>query len=86
MFMSLEARGEAREDWGVRNSWVPPEERTGVPGMNWRELGLGVVWVWTKRERAREEEGKGRKRGGLARGSVEVKEGGGREVDANEPV
>jgi len=54
--------------------------------MNWRELGLGVVWVWTKRERAREEEGKGRKRGGLARGSVEVKEGGGREVDANEPV
>jgi len=51
--MSLAARGEAREDWGVRNSCVPPEERTGVPGMNWRELGLGVVWVWTKRERAR---------------------------------
>lgn len=58
MPMSLTARGEASAAFKERNSCVPPEERTGVPGMNWSELGLGVVWVWTNNGRRAEEERK----------------------------
>jgi hypothetical protein len=45
MPISLSASGLASAAFRLRNSWVPPEERTGVPGMNCNELGFGVVWV-----------------------------------------
>lgn len=48
----LRASGELWEVRPERNSWCwEPAGRRGVPGWNFRALGLGVECVWMKRER-----------------------------------